>query len=196
MYKILIIDRCSFTRLGLEKRLQQVNGDSLSFLVTQLNSLLLAKAHVESWQPHLVIADFTDFQHDLKQSHFLPALLAVCEQRTRLIRLQNEPFLFKNVGDVISKKAPLETLSRRIIEVLHSGPIVNPARNALPLLTRQEEKVLSLWMEGASNHAIASEMQINGKTVYTYKRNIRMKLKVENRFSPFIPTAASAECVE
>lgn len=193
MYKILIIDRCCFSRLGLEKGLQQSSLAPFSFLITHLNSLLLAKAHIESWQPHLVIADFTGFQHDLQQAHFLPSLLTVCEQRTRLIRLQNEPFLFRNVGDVISKKAPLERLTQRILATLHSGPMINPARPATPLLTRQEEKVLTLWMEGASNQAIASEMKINGKTVYTYKRNIRMKLNVENRFSPFIP---SAECAE
>jgi DNA-binding NarL/FixJ family response regulator len=193
MYKILIIDRCCFSRLGLEKWLQQVNGGSSTFLVTHLNSLLLAKAHVESWQPHLVIADFISFQHNLQQSHFLPALLAVCEQRSRLIRLQDEPFFFKNVGEALSKKAPLDALGRHIMTTLQSRPIANPARIATPLLTRQEEKVLSLWMEGASNQAIANEMQINGKTVYTYKRNIRMKLKVENRFSPFIPPV---ECVE
>ncbi|MFJ3457801.1 LuxR C-terminal-related transcriptional regulator [Scandinavium goeteborgense] len=193
MYKILIIDRCCFSRLGLESWLQAVNDGKSSFLITHLNSLLLAKAHVESWQPHLVIADFTCFQHDLQQSHFLPALLAVCEQRTRLIRLQNEPFVFKNVGEALAKKAPLETLGQRILTVLRNGPAINPARIVTPLLTRQEEKVLSLWMDGASNQAIANEMEITGKTVYTYKRNIRMKLKVENRFSPFIP---SAECVE
>jgi DNA-binding CsgD family transcriptional regulator len=193
MYKILIIDRCSFSHLGLEKWLQQVNGGSSTFLVTHLNSLLLAKAHVESWQPHLVIADFISFQHDLQQSHFLPALLTICEQRSRLIRLQSEPFIFKNVGETLSKKATLDTIGRTIMTILHSRPIANPARIATPLLTRQEEKVLSLWMNGASNQTIANEMQINGKTVYTYKRNIRMKLKVENRFSPFIP---SAECVE
>jgi DNA-binding NarL/FixJ family response regulator len=193
MYKILIIDRCCFSRLGLESWLQAVNDGKSSFLITHLNSLLLAKAHVESWQPHLVIADFTCFQHDLQQSHFLPALLAVCEQRTRLIRLQNESFVFKNVGEALAKKAPLETLGQRILTVLRNGPAINPARIVTPLLTRQEEKVLSLWMDGASNQAIANEMEITGKTVYTYKRNIRMKLKVENRFSPFIP---SAECVE
>lgn len=193
MYKILIIDRCCFSRLGLEKWLQQLGGETSSFLVTHLNSLLLAKAHVESWQPHLVIADLASFQHDPLQSHFLPALLNVCEQRTRMLRLQNEPLMFKNVGEVVAKKAPLELLSQRVMEVLLSGPVVNPARIVTPLLTRQEEKVLSLWMEGASNQSIASEMQITGKTVYTYKRNIRMKLKVEHRFSPFIP---SAECVE
>lgn len=193
MYKILIIDRCCFSRLGLEKRLQQVMGGSSSFLVTHLNSLLLAKAHVESWLPHLVIADFTLFQHDLQQSHFLPALLAACEQRTRLIRLQDQPFIFKHVGETLSKKAPLETLACHIMAVLQSGPMVNPARVVMPLLTRQEEKVLTLWMEGASNQTIANEMQISGKTVYTYKRNIRIKLKVENRFSPFI---RSSECME
>lgn len=193
MYKILIIDRCCFTRLGLEKALKQVKSGSTSFLITHLSSLLLAKAHIESWQPHLVIADFTQFQDDVQQSHFLPALLAVCEQRSRLIRFQSGRLAYKNVGEEIAKKNPPEALCRRIVEVLHSGPVVHPARTATPLLTRQEEKVLSLWMEGASNHAIASEMQINGKTVYTYKRNIRVKLKVENRFSPFIP---STECVE
>lgn len=193
MYKILIIDRCCFSRLGLETGLQQKTDDTSSFLVTHLNSLLLAKAHVESWQPHLVIADFASFQHDALQSHFLPALLNVCEQRTRVLRLQNEPFVFKNVGEAISKKAPLDVLRQRVMDLLLSGPIINPARVVTPLLTRQEEKVLSLWMEGASNQTIASEMRITGKTVYTYKRNIRMKLKVEHRFSPFIP---SAECVE
>ncbi|WP_163335247.1 helix-turn-helix domain-containing protein, partial [Enterobacter hormaechei] len=57
---------------------------------------------------------------------------------------------------------------------------------AAPLLTRQEEKVLTLWMDGASNQKIATHLSINGKTVYTYKRNIRMKLHLDTRFSPFL----------
>lgn len=56
---------------------------------------------------------------------------------------------------------------------------------AAPLLTRQEERVLTLWMDGASNQKIASNLRINGKTVYTYKRNIRMKLHMDTRYSPF-----------
>lgn len=35
--------------------------------------------------------------------------------------------------------------------------------------------MLTLWMDGASNQKIAAHLSINGKTVYTYKRNIRMK---------------------
>ena len=48
------------------------------------------------------------------------------------------------------------------------------------------KRVLSLWMDGASNQKIASNLRINGKTVYTYKRNIRMKLHMDTRYSPFL----------
>jgi DNA-binding CsgD family transcriptional regulator len=41
-------------------------------------------------------------------------------------------------------------------------------------------------MDGASNQKIASHLSINGKTVYTYKRNIRMKLHMDTRYSPFL----------
>lgn len=46
--------------------------------------------------------------------------------------------------------------------------------------------MLTLWMDGASNQKIAAHLSINGKTVYTYKRNIRMKLHMDTRFSPFL----------
>jgi DNA-binding CsgD family transcriptional regulator len=41
-------------------------------------------------------------------------------------------------------------------------------------------------MEGASNQKIAGQLSINSKTVYTYKRNIRVKLHMDTRFSPFL----------
>ena len=48
-----------------------------------------------------------------------------------------------------------------------------------------------LWMDGASNQKIASNLRINGKTVYTYKRNIRMKLHMDTRYSRvFIATGS------
>lgn len=190
MYKILIIDRCSFSRVGLESWLHECSRNHSTLLITHLNSLLLAKAHIESWQPHLVIADFSGFQHDLQQAHLLPALLTTCALRTRLLCLQDEALLFKYVGEILPKTTPLSAINPMMMKVLSGGPKINPARAVTPLLTRQEEKVLSMWMAGASNQSIASEMQINEKTVYTYKRNIRIKLKIENRFSPFIPTAA------
>lgn len=58
--------------------------------------------------------------------------------------------------------------------------------SATPLLSPQEEKVLAMWTEGTSNKEIAYALGIHGKTVYTYKRNIRMKLHMDNRYSPFL----------
>lgn len=191
MYKILIIDRCYFSRFGLETWLQQVNGRH-AFLVTSLNSLLLARAHIESWQPHLVIADLSGFEKDPQQAHVIPPLLTLCNQRSRLLLLHPDTAHYPAAA-VSSKQVSLDVINHMIHTTLHSGATLFPARIATPLLTRQEEKVLSLWMEGASNLMIAREMNINSKTVYTYKRNIRLKLKVENRFSPFIPLADCAQ---
>lgn len=87
---------------------------------------------------------------------------------------------------VLTKHTTLNTLSNTIQEALQVRPALEIAKNATPLLTPQEEKVLSMWMDGVSNNAIAAALSIHGKTVYTYKRNIRMKLHLGNRFSPFL----------
>jgi len=86
----------------------------------------------------------------------------------------------------LTKHTTLNTLSHTIQEALQVRPALEIAKNATPLLTPQEEKVLSMWMDGVSNNAIAAALSIHGKTVYTYKRNIRMKLHLGNRFSPFL----------
>lgn len=80
---------------------------------------------------------------------------------------------------VLTKHTTLNTLSHTIQEALQVRPALEIPKNATPLLTPQEEKVLSMWMDGVSNNAIAAALNIHGKTVYTYKRNIRMKLHWE-----------------
>jgi DNA-binding CsgD family transcriptional regulator len=79
------------------------------------------------------------------------------------------------------KNASLEEVATVINDALISRASADRP-TAAPLLTRQEEKVLTLWMDGASNQKIAAHLSINGKTVYTYKRNIRMKLHMDTRF--------------
>jgi Response regulator containing a CheY-like receiver domain and an HTH DNA-binding domain len=87
---------------------------------------------------------------------------------------------------VLTKHTTLNALSHTIQEVLQLRPTLEITENATPLLTPQEEKVLSMWMDGISNNAIAAALSIHGKTVYTYKRNIRIKLHLGNRYSPFL----------
>lgn len=200
MFKILLIDRCYFTRTGLESWLNQTDFFPASFLVTSLNNLILAKEHIVQWQPHLIIADLYGFKNDLHHIQQLSSLFSACSKDNHLILLQSgedaqlmEYCAQYQVEATLQKTVSMETLAKAIDHAVLSRPLRNMPQIATPLLTRQEEKVLSLWMEGRSNQSIASKLSINGKTVYTYKRNIRMKLGMGNRFTPFLSLPEAPE---
>lgn len=190
MYKILIIDRCQFSRYGLEKWLTDGHTFSSPVMTTSLNSLFLAKEHIEHWQPGLIIADLSGFQDDPSQANLITSLFAACGERSQVILLHYRPARAFTHHDAVlvtlSKKTQLQHIKNMIESALSSRPWLNYTHTISPLLTRQEEKVLSLWLEGVSNPLIAGMLSISGKTVYTYKRNIRLKLRMDNRFSPFL----------
>jgi len=196
MYKILIIDRCQFSRHGLEKWLTQGHSFHSPVMVTSLSSLFLAKEHIEHWQPSLVIADLNGFQADLSQANLINALFTACGERSQVILLQYCAARHYADHDAVrltlSKKTPLQHITNMIESTLSARPWLNYTHTISPLLTRQEEKVLSLWLEGVSNPLIAGMLSISGKTVYTYKRNIRLKLRMDNRFSPFLSSGENA----
>ena len=140
----------------------------------------------------MVIADLHGFMQDIHHFQQLSSLLNASE---------NVPFILLQSGEdkemagylaqfpiwaSLKKNAELEALATVINDALTTRASVEIPAVATPLLTRQEEKVLTLWMDGASNQKIATHLSINGKTVYTYKRNIRMKLHMDTRFSPFL----------
>lgn len=196
MFKILLIDRCHFTRSGFEAWLNHSGLLPGTFMVTGLNNLFLAREHILQWKPSLVIADIDSFMQDIPSVQQLSSLLIASETM---------PFILLQSGDksaekpemsgflnqyplwaTVQKKTSLDALAAVINDALSACASYEIPKMATPLLTRQEERVLTLWMEGASNQKIASKLSINGKTVYTYKRNIRVKLHMDNRFSPFL----------
>lgn len=192
MLKILVIDRCHFTRTGIEALLNHSGRFNSSFLVSGINNLLLAKEHILQWKPHLVIADLYSF---ISEAHSTPPvkLFFMSCGVIPLILLQSAdrqhasiPASQATAYSVLTKHTSLNALTHTIQEALQDRPTLALAENATPLLTPQEEKVLSMWMDGVSNQVIAATLSIHGKTVYTYKRNIRLKLHLGNRFSPFL----------
>ena len=192
MLKILVIDRCHFTRTGIEALLNHSGRFSSSFLVSGINNLLLAKEHILQWKPHLVIADLYSFISEAHSTPPVKPFFMSCGV-IPLILLQSAdrqhasiPTSQATAYSVLTKHTSLNALTHTIQEALQDRPTLALAENPTPLLTPQEEKVLSMWMDGVSNNAIAATLSIHGKTVYTYKRNIRMKLHLGNRFSPFL----------
>lgn len=192
MFKILLIDRCHFTRTGFEAWINHSGLFPATFKVTGLNNLFLAREHILQWKPTLVIADLNSFTRDMNHIEQLSSLLIASE---------TIPFILLQSGEkkemasylkqfplraLLYKNTHLDKLASVINDALASYASFELPQVATPLLTRQEEKVLTLWLEGASNQKIANKLSINGKTVYTYKRNIRMKLHMDTRFSPFL----------
>lgn len=193
MFKILVIDRCYFTRTGMESWLNQTDLFPASFLVAALHNLMLAKEHIVQWQPDLVIADLHGFKNEIHHIQQLASLFSVCGDGIKVLLLESgedaqlsDYFTQFNIEETLLKTVSLDTLAQSIDAIVLSRPTRSEPKPAVPLLTRQEEKVLTLWMEGRSNQSIATKLSINGKTVYTYKRNIRMKLGMDNRFTPFL----------
>lgn len=90
MFKILLIDRCHFTRTGLEEWLNHSGLFPHSLLVTSLNNLFLAKEHILQWKPALVIADLNGFQSDIHHLEQLSPLMAASE---------NVPFISLHTGE-------------------------------------------------------------------------------------------------
>ncbi|EPF2245389.1 LuxR C-terminal-related transcriptional regulator [Citrobacter werkmanii] len=192
MLKILVIDRCHFTRTGIEALLNHSGRFNSSFLVSGINNLLLAKEHILQWKPHLVIADLYSFISEAHSSPPVKPFFMSCGV-IPLILLQSADRQHASIPtsqaiaySVLTKHTSLNALTHTIQKALQDRPTLALAENATPLLTPQEEKVLSMWMDGMSNKMIAATLSIHGKTVYTYKRNIRMKLHLGNRFSPFL----------
>ena len=190
MYKILLVDRCYFSLLGLRQLINKSN----TFSISETDNLLLAREKIIQWQPNMVIADFSGFSSVLHNIQQLSAIYSACGKSTRLLVMQSgdhpqiEEYCRKQgTQEIFNKSLPLSEINSLIEETLNSRPPFRYRQQHIPsLLTLREERVLKLWTEATSNEMIARVMGISPKTVYTYKRNIRMKLGADNRFSLFL----------
>lgn len=124
MLKILVIDRCHFTRTGIEALLNHSGRFSSSFLVSGINNLLLAKEHILQWKPHLVIADLYSFISETHSSPPIKPFFMSCGV-IPLILLQSADRQHAPIvpsqsvaHSVLTKHTTLNTLSHTIQDLL------------------------------------------------------------------------------
>lgn len=194
MYKILLIDHCYFSRLGMVGWLNHSEYFASPFEITATDHLLRAREYIMQWQPDMVIADLHGFMSDIHHISQLSSIFAACGKHTRLLLLQSgmsealEHYCETHKPwQTVEKSVPLGDLKDIIEQAMQTRPQTREARTVTSLLTLREERILKWWTDGIANEVIARNMGIAVKTVYTYKRNIRMKLGVDNRFSLFVP---------
>ncbi len=194
MFSVLLVDRCYFSRFGL-KSLVMSSGDlSVNFNIVDTDNLLFAREYILRHQPNIVMADFHGFLKEIHHVQQLASISLACGSSSRLILQQSDHTppelgaLHDAMGawKILDKNNSLENIKEILQESLFSRPPFGLQRDLTPLLTLREEKILALWEHETSNENIASQMGISVKTVYTYKRNIRMKLGVNNRLALFL----------
>jgi len=193
MYKILVVDKCCFSRFGLKSWLSQGELGKKS-LITEADNLQLAHEMMMTWQPNLIIADFTSFLTTLKNIRKLSIIHETRAENTSIILLKSNHH--SHIGDGSKNRGNIHILDKSIpldeLETIIAENIILPAedktkkRALIPPLTLREERILKLWKDEVHNAYIARLMGISIKTVYTYKRNIRVKLGAGNRLSLFM----------
>ncbi|STQ14688.1 two component LuxR family transcriptional regulator [Enterobacter cloacae] len=144
MFKILLIDRCHFTRAGFEAWLNHSGLFPGHFVVTGLNNLILAREHILQWDPSVVIADLHGFMQDIHHFQQLSSLLNASEKVPFILLQSGEDkemagFLSQfPIWASLTKNAGLETLATVINDALTTRASVEIPAVAAPLLTRQE----------------------------------------------------------
>ncbi|SUH11570.1 LuxR family transcriptional regulator [Salmonella enterica subsp. enterica] len=140
--EILVIDRCHFTRTGMEAWLNHTDVLSSSLLVSGMNNLILAKEHILQWKPHLVIADLYGFLNDALPEQPINAFFAACRM-TPLVLLQsgNMPYRPQYASHaVLSKHTLYMSLHNELKERYITHPLQEAPESATPLLSPQEKK--------------------------------------------------------
>jgi DNA-binding NarL/FixJ family response regulator len=82
----------------------------------------------------------------------------------------------------LSKERPPRDLIETVKTALEGGPIKKPREVLVsqPVLSDREVQVLSLFVRGMSRKEISQELNINEKTVSTYRARLLHKLDVKN----------------
>lgn len=194
MYKILVIDKCCFSRLGLKHWLSRDYFREKNISLAEADNLQVASDAITTWQPNLIIADFNSFLTTLSNINLLSLIHEKCADNSKILLLQSHHHA--QISDISKNRSHSYILNKSIslneLESIIEKNIIAPSQNktkkrsATPLLTLREERILKLWKDETHNSYIAKLMGISIKTVYTYKRNIRIKLGAENRLSLFM----------
>ncbi|CNE76469.1 LuxR C-terminal-related transcriptional regulator [Yersinia nurmii] len=194
MKKVVLIDPCRFSRVGVEWLI----NSRAQVALAQTNNLVVADAQIKLWRPQLVIADLYPYFLEMHNPKILESLLRACSYSKLLVYLNSpSPRISKYLLDrgawkVITKQQEITQLEK-LLDAALCNPMGNysepPLQSAPVLFSHREESILHYWQEGLPNKQIAKMLNIHVKTVYTHKRNIRLKLGASNRLSLYLDLA-------
>lgn len=181
----IIMDLCSYTRLGLTGYLVSRGVKKEINDIETVDELDIA---CDTHQPSVVFINEDCFIHDPANSQHIkqiinqhPNTLFIVFMAIANVHFDEYLLVRKNLL-ISSKSIKPESLDDLLGDILKketdSAGVIN-----LPTLSlsRTESSMLRMWMEGQGTIQISDQMNIKAKTVSSHKGNIKRKIKTHNK---------------
>ncbi|EOL1005817.1 TPA: transcriptional regulator RcsA [Escherichia coli] len=182
----IIMDLCSYTRLGLTGYLlsRGVKKREINDIET-VDDLAIA---CDSQRPSVVFINEDCFIHDASNSqrikHIInqhPNTLFIVFMAIANVHFDEYLLVRKNLL-ISSKSIKPESLDDIFGDILKKETTITSFLNMPTLsLSRTESSMLRMWMAGQGTIQISDQMNIKAKTVSSHKGNIKRKIKTHNK---------------
>ncbi|HCP5867192.1 TPA: transcriptional regulator RcsA [Escherichia coli] len=182
----IIMDLCSYTRLGLTGYLlsRGVKKREINDIET-VDDLAIA---CDSQRPSVVFINEDCFIHDASNSqrikHIInqhPNTLFIVFMAIANVHFDEYLLVRKNLL-ISSKSIKPESLDDILGDILKKETTITSFKNMPTLsLSRTESSMLRMWMAGQGTIQISDQMNIKAKTVSSHKGNIKRKIKTHNK---------------
>ncbi|HAX7029374.1 transcriptional regulator RcsA [Shigella flexneri] len=182
----IIMDLCSYTRLGLTGYLlsRGVKKREINDIET-VDDLAIA---CDSQRPSVVFINEDCFIHDASNSqrikHIInqhPNTLFIVFMAIANVHFDEYLLVRKNLL-ISSKSIKPESLDDILGDILKKETTITSFLNMPTLsLSRTESSMLRMWMAGQGIIQISDQMNIKAKTVSSHKGNIKRKIKTHNK---------------
>ena len=182
----IIMDLCSYTRLGLTGYLlsRGVKKREINDIET-VDDLAIA---CDSQRPSVVFINEDCFIHDASNSQRIkliinqhPNTLFIVFMAIANVHFDEYLLVRKNLL-ISSKSIKPESLDDILGDILKKETTITSFLNMPTLsLSRTESSMLRMWMAGQGTIQISAQMNIKAKTVSSHKGNIKRTIKTHNK---------------
>ncbi|HFU0598145.1 TPA: transcriptional regulator RcsA [Escherichia coli] len=182
----IIMDLCSYTRLGLTGYLlsRGVKKREINDIET-VDDLAIA---CDSQRPSVVFINEDCFIHDASNSQRIkliinqhPNTLFIVFMAIANVHFDEYLLVRKNLL-ISSKSIKPESLDDILGDILKKETTITSFLNMPTLsLSRTESSMLRMWMAGQGTIQISDQMNIKAKAVSSHKGNIKRKIKTHNK---------------
>lgn len=180
--KLLIIEPCGFTRLGMFSCL--IKNETIDIIDTV--NINKAIPFISQFMPDVILVNMTTYSHD---SNFTPELIEFLKFRNQCKIYCYIDAIYPVNDTPIPICSNVFILNKQSVTILLEDIVTNTESYfsyVIPFIPRsifsdQEILVMNYWMSETPNYRIARKLGISNRTVYVHKRHLAKKIKVRNR---------------